>query len=89
MKRVTFFLLFSLIFLISGCLSYRAVEWRIQFNDNFNGGKVTVTFEDLTSDELNLNIFSKGSFSHHKVVPLGNGRLARKGVLSGRRESVR
>ncbi len=54
MKRITFFILFSVLYFLSGCLGYRAVEWRIQFNDDFKGGKVTVTFEDLTSEELNF-----------------------------------
>jgi len=54
MKWFKYFILLAALYFLSACLGYRAVEWRIHFNDNFTGGTVTVTFEDLTSDELNL-----------------------------------
>ncbi len=42
--------LIAILFVLTGCLGYQAVEYRIFFNENFKGGKVQITFEDIRSD---------------------------------------
>ena len=41
-----------LLFILTGCLGFRALEYRIQFADNFKTGQINITYEDIQSDNL-------------------------------------
>ena len=51
MKR-SILLLMPLIFILTACLGYRSLEYRISFDENFNSGKIMITFEDIVSDNF-------------------------------------
>ena len=40
------------LFLLNGCLSFRATEYRITFDEKFKQGKIQIIFEDIQSDHI-------------------------------------
>ena len=40
-----------ILFLLQSCLTYRSIEFRIIFNENFDRGEITVNYNDIQSSE--------------------------------------
>ena len=59
-----------LLFMLTGCLGFRALEYRIQFADNFKTGQITITFEDIQSDNLILpeEIANADTAEHKRIL---------------------
>ena len=51
MKALLFIFLFLIVIFVNSCLTYRMVEYTIEFADNFDSGKITVTYTDIRSSE--------------------------------------
>jgi len=51
MKRSNL-LIIPLLFILTACLGFRSLEYRIEFDENFNTGKIVITFEDIVSDNF-------------------------------------
>ncbi len=51
MKRY-FFSAAAILFLLSGCLSFRAIEYKITFDQKFETAKIVITYEDIGSDKF-------------------------------------
>ncbi|MBN2426675.1 MAG: hypothetical protein JXR46_11095 [Calditrichaceae bacterium] len=67
MKLNTIFKLLVLTVLLTGCLTFQSLEYRIVFNDNFNGGRVTVRCEDIGSIKCSVN-FSMSEKSETREI---------------------
>jgi hypothetical protein len=50
-KSFIFPILFILLLLLQSCLTYRSIEYRIIFNENFDQGKIAVNYNDIQSSE--------------------------------------
>ena len=42
----------AILFLLSGCLSFKAIEYRITFDKKFETAKIEITYEDIGSDKF-------------------------------------
>jgi len=51
MKKLIFISMIFFIFLLNGCLTYHVVEYTIDYADDFNSGKFSVTYSDIRSSE--------------------------------------
>ncbi len=51
MKR-SFIAAVVILFLLSGCLSFKAIEYRITFDKKFEIGKIVITYENIGSDKF-------------------------------------
>ena len=51
MKRYVFSMM-TIVFLLSGCLSFKAIEYRITFDKKFETAKIVITYENIGSDKF-------------------------------------
>jgi uncharacterized surface protein with fasciclin (FAS1) repeats len=51
MRKITIFSMIIFIILLNGCLTYHVVEYTIDYADDFNSGKFSVTYSDIRSSE--------------------------------------
>lgn len=51
MKALLFISLFLIVIFVNSCLTYHIVEYTIDFADNFDSGKIIVTYTDIRSSE--------------------------------------
>ena len=51
MKKYLVLSILFILFLLQSCLTYRSIEFRINFNENYDQGKITVNYNDIQSSE--------------------------------------
>ncbi len=52
-KSLVFPILFTLL-LLQSCLTYRSIEYRLNFNENFDHGEIIVNYNDIRSSEKEI-----------------------------------
>ena len=54
MKKLLSLFILIILFLLQSCLTYRSIEFRITFNDNFDRGIISMNYNDLQSTDEDL-----------------------------------